>query len=88
MAVENKNTDKQCTIPSFRQRLLTCVVRVVGDIEEKDNIFENVIDDLDFIEIIMKVESEFETAITEGGKGIDDFENVKDLIDWLEHNIS
>ena len=75
-------------IGSVRQRLLTCVVRTVGDIEEKDSVLEERLDDLDFFEIIMEVESEFDTKITEGDKRMYDFEKVKDLIDWLEPNVA
>ena len=75
-------------IGGFRQRLLTCVVRTVGDIEEKDSVIDERLDDLDFVEIIMEVESEFDTTITEGDKRMEDFEKVKDLIDWLEPNVS
>jgi acyl carrier protein len=75
-------------IGSVRQRLLTCVVRTVGDVEEKDNIFDERLDDLDFIEIIIEVEDEFDVTIREEDKRIDDFEKVKDLIDWLEPNVA
>ena len=36
----------------------------------------------------MEVESEFDTTITEGDKRMEDFEKVKDLIDWLEPNVA
>jgi|TARA_R110000851_G_scaffold308922_2_gene468126 acyl carrier protein len=71
-------------IGSVRQRLLNAIINIVGDIEEKDNVFDERLDDLDFIEIIMEVESEFDTKITEGDKRIGDFEKVKDLIDWFD----
>jgi len=75
-------------IGSVRQRLLDAVINIVGDIEEKDNVFDERLDDLDFVEIIMEVELVFDTTITEGDKRIDDFEKVKDLIDWLEPNVA
>jgi acyl carrier protein len=75
-------------IGSVRQRLLTCVVRTVGDIEEKDSVIDERLDDLDFIEILIEVESEFDVTIREDDKRIDDFEKVKDLIDWLEPNVA
>jgi len=87
MAEDNKNTDKQCTTQIVRQRLINCVINVVGDIEEKDNVFDEMLDDLILIEIIMEVEDEFNVSITEI-KSIDDFETIKDLIDWLRTNVA
>lgn len=75
-------------IGGVRQRLLTCVVRTIGNIEEKDSVFDEGLDDLDFIEIIMEAENEFDVTIREEDKRIDDFEKVKDLIDWLEPNVA
>ena len=75
-------------IGSVRQRLLNVIINIVGDIEEKDSVLDERLDDLDFVEIIMEVESHFDVAITEGNKRIDDFEKVKDLIDWLEPNVA
>lgn len=75
-------------IGGVRQRLLNAIINIVGDIDEKDNVFDERLDDLDFIEIIMEVELHFDVAITEGDKRIDDFEKVKDLIDWLEPNVA
>jgi len=85
---EDNKRQEQCTIQIVRQRLLNCIIKILGDIEETDNVMDEYLDDLDFIEIIMEAELEFDVAIQEQDKRIDDFETVKDLIDWLETNVA
>ncbi len=80
--------DEALHIGGVRQRLLNCIIKIVGDIEEADNVMDEYLDDLDFVEIIMESELEFDVAIQEQDKRIDDFETVKDLIDWLENNVA
>lgn len=46
------------------------------------------LDDLDFIEIVMQAELEFDWTIKEWEKKIDDFEKVSDLVDWLVNNVA
>ena len=84
MNTDNKNTEtEQCIIPSVRQRYLKSIMDIVGDIEEKDSILSEGLDDLDFIEIIMQVELDLDIKIIEEQKRITDFETIKDLIDWM-----
>ena len=74
-------------IGSVRQRLLDVINIVAPTTEESENI-QGWLDDLDFVEIIIEVEQVFDVVITEGNKRINDFEKVKDLIDWLEPNVA
>jgi len=84
----NQEENKALHIGGVRQRLLNCIIRIVGDIEETDNVMDEYLDDLDFVEIIMESELEFDVAIQEQDKRIGDFETIKDLIDWLEPNVA
>jgi acyl carrier protein len=85
MNTDSKKTEtEQCTIPSVRQRYLKSIIDIVGDIEEKDSILSERLDELDFIEIIMQVELDLDIKIIEEQKRITDFETIKDLIDWMQ----
>lgn len=41
------------------------------------------ISEIDFIEIIMELEKEFDCSIEEGEIGVENFETVNDMVKWL-----
>ena len=91
MNKDNKTLDKQQNdndfIADVRQRLLNTIINIVGDIEEKDSVLDEGLDDLDFLEIVIEAELQFDCTIKEGQTRIDDFEKVSDLVDWLASNV-
>ncbi len=72
---------------NVRQRCLS-VINIVAPETKIDENIEGWLDDLDFVKIIVQVESEFDCTIKEGEKRIGDFEKVSDLVDWLVSNVT
>ena len=88
MNTDNKNIEtEQCNIPSVRQRCLS-VVNTIAPTTELDEQVKGWLDDLDFVEIVMEAELQFDCRITEGETRIEDFEKVSDLVDWLSSNVA
>jgi len=86
--LEHTKEEKALHIGGVRKRLLNAIINIVGDIEEKDNVLDKQLDYIDFADIVNEVELCFNATITEDNKRIDDFEKVKDLIDWLYPNVA
>lgn len=88
MGKDKTITDTQALhIADVRQRCL----KVVNDVCTETDIDEQVrgwIDDLDFVEIVMSAELEFDCKIEEGETRVDDFEKVNDLINWMVTNVA
>ena len=90
----NKETQtKQCTTPSVRQCFLSlCQKQANWDSYDKpteETEFYLVCNDgLDFVELIINSEKEFNIKIDEFGKDEDSFYTVKDFIDWASLNVA
>ena len=89
MSKENKNENTQGNgdLAIVRQRCLS-VINTIAPTTELDEQLKGWLDDLDFVEIIMEAELQFDCKIEEGERGIDDFEKVSDLVDWLASNVA
>ena len=64
------------------------IINIIAPGTEMNEKIEGWLDGLDFIEIIMKVEIEFDCTIKECETNIDGFEKISDLVDWLVKNIT
>lgn len=73
-------------IDEVKQLCFKAIKAIVPDTEYNEST-KGWIDDLDFIEIIMEVELEFDCKISEGETTSSDFNNVSDLIDWLAKKV-
>ena len=91
MKLENENLNEpqnpQLNIGVVRQRCLS-VINTIVPTTELDEQVKGWLDDLDFIEIVMEAELQFDCKIEEGETRIDDFEKVSDLVDWLVSNVA
>ena len=87
MKNQDSKTEHPCTIQNFRQRCLS-VINIIAPTTELDEQVKGWLDDIDFVEIVMEAELEFDCIITEGKTRIDDFDKVSDLVDWLASNVA
>ena len=91
MSKENENLNEAknsaLNIANVRQRCLSIIDTIVPDTEIEEQV-KGWLDDLDFVEILMEVELQFDCTIEEGETRIDDFEKVSDLVDWLASNVA
>jgi len=89
MSKEQKvvDKDKALHITDVRQRCLS-VINTIAPTTELDEKVKRWLDDLDFVEIVMEAELQFDCTIKEGETTIDDFEKVSDLVDWLASNVA
>ncbi len=71
----------------IKKRCFDVVNTAVGPIEMEDKV-KDLIDDLDFVEIVMEAELEFNCSIDEGEARVDDFHTVSDLVDWLADHVA
>jgi len=94
MKKENKETQtNQCTIPSVRQCFLSLCQKQAGwdsyDKPTEETEFYRVCNDgLDFVELIINSEKEFNIKIDDFGKHEDSFDTVKDFIDWASLSVT
>ena len=94
MNTDSKNTEtKQCNIPSVRQRFLSlCQKQADWDSYDKpteETEFYRICNDgLDFVELIMNCEKEFNIKIDKTDKNEYSFDKVKDFIDWASVNVA
>jgi acyl carrier protein len=84
-SLENEN--QPSCLGAVRQRCFS-VVNIIAPETEMDENVKGWLDDLDFVEIVMQAELEFDCTINEGETRIDDFEKVSDLVDWLVNNVA
>lgn len=63
------------------------VIKVMVPEAEYNDLIKGCIDDLDFIELLMDTEVEFDCSIDEGITSIDEFKTVKDLVEWVATKI-
>ena len=83
MPNKNKNTEMpQCVQTDVMQRCIKCFENILMEYEP-DGIPTEWMDDLDFIEILMEVEKEFDISIDEGLNRIYDFKTLDDMAKWL-----
>jgi acyl carrier protein len=69
--------------PTVRERLLS-LCQGPFDLVDEDTPFNRTCnDDLDFVELVMKCEKEFNITINEEDKDVESFDTVKDFIDWV-----
>ena len=91
MGKENETSDKTQKgndfIADVKQRCLS-VINTIAPTTEIDGEVKGWLDDLDFVDIVMKAELQFDCEITEGETSIDDFDKVSDLVDWLSSNVA
>lgn len=91
MNKENKTSDNLQNgndfIADVRQRCLS-VINTIVPTTELDEQVKGWLDNLDFVEIVMEAELQFDCTIKEGETRIDDFEKVSDLVDWLVSNVA
>jgi acyl carrier protein len=91
MSKENENLNKAensaLNIADVRQRCLSVINTIAPDTEIDEQV-KGWLDDLDFVEIVMEAELQFDCTIKEGETRIDDFEKVSDLVDWLASNVA
>lgn len=80
-------TKTQSRQTDVRQRCLSLINTIAPTTEMYENV-KGWLDDLDFVEIVMQAELQFDCKIEEGEIGIDDFEKVSDLVDWLVNNVT
>ena len=84
---------KPCTIHSFRQRfLILCQKQADWDSYDKpteETEFYRVCNDgLDFVELVMRCEKEFDIELDDFDLNEDSFDTVKDFIDWASSNVA
>lgn len=85
---QNKeDKDKVLHIADVRQRCLN-VINIIAPTTELNEQVKGWLDDLDFVEIVMEAELQFDCKIEEGETVIDDFDKVSDLVDWLAFNVA
>lgn len=82
-----KGWNEALRIHDARQRCLS-VINTIAPTTELDEQVKGWLDDLDFVEIVMEVELQFDCMIEDGETRIDDFEKVSDLVDWLASNVA
>lgn len=78
---------KALHIADIKQRCLS-VINTIAPTTELNEQIKGWLDDLDFVEIVMEAELQFDCKIEEGETTIDDFEKVSDLVDWLVSNVA
>lgn len=83
----NSSTERQFCQTDVRQRCFSVINIIAPETEMNENV-KGWLDDLDFVEIVMQAELEFDCTINEGETRIDDFEKVSDLVDWLGNNVA
>ena len=69
-------------INDIRQRCFS-VINNVAPGTDMDDYINGWLSELDFIEILLRIELEFNYVIREGKPTIDDFDKVSDLVEWL-----
>ncbi len=82
-----EHKDKVLHIADVRQRCLS-VINTIAPTTELDEQVKGWLDDLDFVEIVMEAEFQFDCKIEEGETRIDDFDKVSDLVDWITSNVA
>ena len=82
-----EETTKALSKTNVRQRCLS-VINTIKPTTELDKQVEGWLDDLDFVEIVMEAEFQFDCKIEEGETRIDDFDKVSELVDWLVSNVA
>ena len=85
--MNNSEQKPQSCQTDVRQRCFSVINIIAPETEMGENV-KGWLDDLDFVEIIMQAELEFDCRIKEGETRIDDFEKVSDLVDWLVNNVA
>lgn len=85
--MNNSEQKPQSFQTDVRQRCLS-VINTIAPTTEMDENVKGWLDDLDFVEIVMQAELQFDCKIEEGETRIDDFEKVSDLVDWLVNNVA
>lgn len=91
MSKENKTSNKHEHGNDFIADVKQRCFSVINIIAPQTEMYEDVkgwLDDLDFVEILIQAELEFDCTIKEGETRIDDFEKVSDLVDWLVKNVA
>ena len=87
MSTENDNKKNgNLPISDVKQRVFKCVQEILGDdIVLTDTVDWHTIDDLDWIEIIMEVEKDFDCSNKIDENSIDymTFDTMNELTDWL-----
>ena len=81
------NEENKLNLGSVMQRCFN-VVNIIAPSTEIDENVKGWLDDLDFVEIVMETEKEFDCIIEEGDKRICDFDTIRDLVKWLSSNVA
>lgn len=68
----------------IKRRIQEVVNSVNGMTILPDDVFSNNFDTIDLLILITNCEAEFNIQINEHTKSIEDFETVKDFMDWVE----
>ena len=85
--MNNSEQKPQSRQTDVRRRCLSLIKTIAPTTKMYENV-KGWLDDLDFVEIVMQAELQFDCKIEEGEIGIDDFEKVSDLVDWLVSNVT
>jgi acyl carrier protein len=68
----------------IRERILNCFEPIVGIKPHEDDCFYDLCDMLDYVEVVMNVEKEFNCNFSEAdNKDEFDFDTVKEFIDYM-----
>ena len=89
--MNNNAETRQSAIQLVRQRFLSVCERTAFNAEtvtEETDFFDVCYDLVDFIELIMECEREFNCRIDEEDKTEYSFDNVKQFIDWASLNVA
>jgi len=89
MKIEDKakEIEAQCAIQNVRQRCFEILNETAPDTGMDEKVY-GWLDDIDFVEILLNVEDEFDKSIDEGNKRIEDFNKVRDFVNWLADNVA
>lgn len=69
------------------ERCFEVVKRFIYDVNLNDEIHDYLLSEIDFVEIIMELEKEFDCTIEEGEIGVENFETVNDMVKWMSLQI-
>jgi acyl carrier protein len=89
--MNNNAETRQSAIQLVRQRFLSICERMAFNVEtvtEETDFFDVCYDWLDFIDLIMECEKEFNCKIDEKDKTEYSFDTVKQFIDWASLNVA
>ena len=79
--MSNKDLNTASCQTDVRRRCIDCIEKVIGKYNE--HFTPNELDDLDFIEIVMETELEFNSRIDDSSKNYKEIETMDEFIDWL-----